>query len=83
MSLHKIKIQVNEVGRGVIQIDDQEIHGVVDLSFQVKPGLEFTAVTFTVIGSLEAEIVVADENVRAFTLGAITDDPEAELIPTF
>lgn len=66
--LHKVKIQVNEVGRGTVFIDDFEVHGVVDLAITMKPGLEFTAITFTIAGSLDTEIVVADENVRAFTL---------------
>lgn len=75
--LPRLKIQVDETGRGTFTIDDQPISGVVEFSLAVKPGLEFVRATFTVIGEFEGDIVLNDEHITAFVMGgAGPDDPD-------
>lgn len=62
MTLQTIGIHVNEVGRGVFTIGGHELTGVVSAQIEIWPGKQFTACTFTVIGPLDAEMILAESD---------------------
>lgn len=71
--LHKIGIKLDAVGRGIITLDGNEVHGVVALSVDISPAEAFNRVTMTIIGPVEAEFEVDSEGISVQRLAAHTN----------
>lgn len=72
--LSKIRVKVDETGRGEFWVDDMALHSVVAARIDIQPGQSFTACTLTILGELDLELLSLGERVNV-----VIDTPPAVL----
>lgn len=73
--LPKIRVRVDETGRGEFWVDDMQLHAVVAARIDIQPGQDFTACTLTILaGDLDLELLSLGERVNV-----VIDTPPAVL----